>query len=70
MIYDLFQAIMNDINNIVTDIMNGITNDKKGHNIMNDIEQLCISQTTYLLQLRFLFTPQKRITTVHAMQSQ
>ena len=40
-IYDLLQAIMNDINDIM--------NDKKGHNIMNDIEQLCISQTAYLL---------------------
>ena len=37
--------IMNDINNIMNDIMNG----NKGHNIMNDLEQLCISQTTYLL---------------------
>ena len=32
---------MNDINDIV--------NDKKGHNTVNDIEQLTISQTAYLL---------------------
>ena len=43
MIFDLFQAIMNDINDIM--------NDKKGHNIINDIEQLCLSQTAYLLCL-------------------
>ena len=36
-IYELFQVIMNDIGDIM--------NDKKGHNIMNDMEQLCISQT-------------------------
>ena len=24
-------------------------NDKKGHNIVNDVEQLCISQTTFSL---------------------
>ena len=43
-----FQAIMNEINKTVTDIMNGITNNKRGHNIMNDIEQLCMSQMAYL----------------------
>ena len=32
MIYDLFQAIMNDISGIMNDIMN----DEKGNNIMND----------------------------------
>ena len=36
MIYDLFQAIMNNINEIMNDI-NYILNDKKGHNIVNDI---------------------------------
>ena len=30
------------------DIMNDIMNDKKGHNIVNDIEQLFISQTANL----------------------
>ena len=41
MIYDLFQAIMNDIMNNINSIMNDITglmNYKKGHNVMNDIE--------------------------------
>ena len=44
MIYGLFQAIINDINNImnnindlVNNIMNDIVNNKKGHNIVNDI---------------------------------
>ena len=46
MVYNLFQAIMNDIK----DIMSTIMNNKMGHNIMNDIEQLCISQTAYLQQ--------------------
>ena len=49
-IYDLFQAIMNDINDImndINDIVNDIMNDKKGHNIMNGINimndnELCI----------------------------
>ena len=54
MIYDLFQAInnesMKDINNSMNDIMNG----KTGHNIMNDIEQLCISQTVYLLLILYV----------------
>ena len=31
-----------------SNIMNDILNDKKGHNIVNDIEQLCISQTAVL----------------------
>ena len=38
MIYDLFQAIMNDISDIM--------NDEKGNNIMNDLEQLCIRRLT------------------------
>ena len=44
MIYDLFQAIINDINNtmndindIVYNIMNDIVNNKKDHNIVNDL---------------------------------
>ena len=40
MIYDLFQAIMNNINEIMNDInyiLNDTLNDKKGHNIVNDI---------------------------------
>ena len=44
MIYDLFQAIINDINNIMNDIndivnniMKDTVNNKKGHNIVNDI---------------------------------
>ena len=45
---------MNDIN----DIMNGIVNDKKGHNIVNDIEQFCISQTAYFLLLSFKQYPE------------
>ena len=50
--YDPFQAIVNDINdrmNNINDTLNDIMNDKKGHNIMNDIEQLSISQVDYLL---------------------
>ena len=31
--------------------MNEIVNDKKGHNIVNDVEQLCISQTAYLFRM-------------------
>ena len=44
-IVDPFQAIMNDIMNDINDI-NDIINDKKGHNVMNDItndNQLCIN---------------------------
>ena len=33
------------MNEIMNDIMKDIVNDKKGHNIVNDIKQLCISQT-------------------------
>ena len=36
-------VIMNDTDDIM--------NDKKGSNIMNDIEQLCILQTVYLLNM-------------------
>ena len=32
MIYDLFQAIMNNIKDIIDDIMN----DEKSHNVVND----------------------------------
>ena len=32
------------------DIMNTIMNNKMDHNIMKDIEQLCISQMAYLLR--------------------
>ena len=46
-IYDLFQGIMNDIN----DTVNNIVKDKMGHNIVNDIRQIgsLISQAAYLL---------------------
>ena len=60
MIYDLFQAIINDINNIMNDIndivnniMKDTVNNKKGHNIVNDINDkkgvLLKSQTGYML---------------------
>ena len=44
MLCDLFQAVMNGI----IDIMNDIMNDKKGHNIENEIQQtaLLISKIT------------------------
>ena len=57
MIYDLFQAILDDINGImngINNIMNDIDdimNDKKGPNIMNDIGQLCTRQTVYVLTM-------------------
>ena len=47
-----FQAIKNDINDImnnINDTVNDIMNDKNGDKIMNDTEQLCISQMAYLL---------------------
>ena len=51
MIYYLFQAIMNDIN----DVMNDIVNNKKGHNIVNEINDskaaLLTSQTAYLFTI-------------------
>ena len=37
-----------NVNSIMNDIT-GIMNYKKGHNVMNDIEQLCISQTAYFV---------------------
>ena len=56
MIYNLFQAITKDIMNNINDIINYIVNNKKGHHIVNDINQimndkkatLVISQTAYL----------------------
>ena len=46
MIYDLFKALMNDINSTMIDVVN----DKKGHNIVNNIRQtaLLITKTAYL----------------------
>ena len=43
-----FSSIMNDERSQVS-VMNDIVTDKNGHNIVNDVEQLCISQTDYLL---------------------
>ena len=44
--------------NGINDIMNDIVNDKKSHNIVNDIEQFCISQAAYFLLLSFKQYPE------------
>ena len=44
-----FQAIMNDINDIVNDIMNNIMNDKKESQYCERQTTLLVSQTAYLL---------------------
>ena len=55
-VHNVFNVVHNCLKNVInclnkghgsqfSNIMNGILNDKKGHNIVNDIEQLCISQT-------------------------
>ena len=38
--------------------MNDTVSDKKGHNIMNDIEQFCRSQAAYFLLLSFKQYPE------------
>ena len=63
MIYDLFQAIKNESMNDINNIMNGIMNGKKGHNFMKDIEQLCISQTIYLLLIIYNASQNKYVKT-------
>ena len=45
---------MNGINNI----MNDTVGDKKGHDIVNDIEQFCVSQAAYFLLLSFKQYPE------------
>ena len=51
-IINCFKKAVNQFSNImngIDDIMNDTVSDNMGHNIVNDIEQLCISQAAFLL---------------------